>query len=131
MARASALLLGAALALAGCSTGSAGKGGDARQGGNGAITVKSVEAAQKALGQRVRVEGTAQNAKISAVVMVEGTPIYCLDRESWPDDLTGKPVTIEGTLEQTSELQAKTSPSGEVSQGTAGPILVLRKCTGP
>jgi hypothetical protein len=124
-----ALLLGVALTLAACSTGSSDKGGGPAQAS--AVSVKTIEEAQKAVGQRVRVEGTAQNAKISAVVMCEGTPIYCLDRPSWSDDLTGKPVVVEGTLEKTSELQAQTAPSGEVSQGTDGPILVLRKCTGP
>lgn len=111
------------IALAACSTG-AGK----TDGKPGEIVVKSGEAAQKALGQQVRVECVAQNAKLSAVLVCDGTPIYCMDKPSWPDEQAGKPASVTGLLEQTSETQAQTSPSGEVSQGTGGPILVLRGC---
>jgi hypothetical protein len=90
------------------------------------IAIDSAQAAKKAVGKPVRVEGTARNAKLSAVVVRGDLLVYCLDRDSWPADRDGKKVAVTGTLEYTTEFQAQVSPSGEVSQGTEGGVFVLR-----
>lgn len=82
---------------------------------------------KNALGKTVQIEGTAQNAKLSAVVISPGMMVYCLDRAEWPADLVGKKVTVRGVLEQTDDFKAVKSPTGEHSAGTMGGDLVLRK----
>lgn len=74
-----------------------------------------------------RIEGVARNAKLAAVVLAGDRTIYCLERESWPEDIDGKRVVVQGVVESTDEFQARRSPSGEISQGTEGSVLVIRK----
>jgi hypothetical protein len=109
-----ALLFFGALALGGCSAGTK------------TVAIDNAAAAKQAVGKRVRIEGMARNAKLAAVVVHGDLIVYCLDHDSWPADLDGKKVAAQGTLEYTGEFQAKTSPSGEVSQGTGGKVFVLR-----
>jgi hypothetical protein len=80
------------------------------------------------VGTRVRVRGTAQNDKLSAVVEAHGLSVYCLDLEGWPADRVGKDATIEGTLERTDQFAARPS-DGLASQGTTGSVFVIRRCT--
>jgi hypothetical protein len=61
----------------------------------------------------MRVEGTAQNAKLSAAVVNGEQVVYCLNRTDWPVGVEGKRVMVEG----------------EVSQGTEGGDIVIRNCT--
>jgi hypothetical protein len=76
----------------------------------------------------VRAFGRAADAKLGAVVVQGGFPIYChMDRE-WPPALSGKDVVAEGTLEYTDHTRAQVSEAGEVSAGTTGGIFVLRPC---
>lgn len=84
--------------------------------------------ATAALGTRVRVEGTAANDKLSAVVETGQLSVYCLDIQAWPEPRVGTSATVEGTLERTEEFQSRTN-GGLVSQGTSGAIFVIRKCT--
>lgn len=91
------------------------------------IDVDRAEAAKRAIGQRVRIEGTARNAKLSAAV-VSDLVVYCLDRESWAADVAGKKVTIQGMIEYTREFQARVSPEGEIGAGTNDAVFVLRTC---
>jgi hypothetical protein len=74
-----------------------------------------------------RIEGVARNAKLAAALVAGERVIYCLERESWPEDIDGKRVVVQGVVESTDEFQAKRSPSGEISQGTEGSVLVIRK----
>ncbi|WP_428265735.1 hypothetical protein [Haliangium sp.] len=91
-----------------------------------AVRVTDATAAKTAIGARVELTGTARNAKLAPVVIVDDLVVYCLDRESWPAALSGKQVTVRGTLVFTEEFQAKTSPTGEISQGTDGGVYALR-----
>ena len=90
--------------------------------------VDDFAAAQASVGTRVRVRGVAQNDKLSAAVEARGLVVYCLDVEGWPADQVGKPAAIEGRLERTDEFTARWS-DGVVSQGTGGPVFVIRRCT--
>lgn len=78
-------------------------------------------------GEVERVEGVARNAKLAAVVVAGDRVIYCLERESWPEDIDGKRVAVRGVVESTDEFQARRGPNGEISQGTEGSVLVIRK----
>lgn len=80
------------------------------------------------MGTHVALRGRAGNAKLGAVVMIDGSPIYCLGVESWPPALNGHDVTAHGTLEMSNQFAAKTDESGAVSQGTDGAVTVLRDC---
>lgn len=120
-----ALALVLAAALLDCK--SAPQGAAAGTGQAEAVVVGDAAAAKAAVGKRVRVSGTAGNAKLGAVVRGSGVMVYCLDRPEWPGDRDGQTVTVEGTLEYTSEFMAKTDPSGAISAGTGGPVYVLRK----
>lgn len=90
-------------------------------------TIADAPAAAAAVGQVVRVEGTARNAKLSAVVMTNGLMVYCLGLPSWPDERANQPVVVRGMLEHTSEFEPE--PGGPVSAGTGGPIYAIRACT--
>jgi hypothetical protein len=89
-------------------------------------TIADVTAAGAAVGQVVRVEGTARNAKLSAVVMTGELVVYCLDLPSWPDERANQPVVVRGLLEHTSEFEPEAG--GPISAGTGGPIYAIRTC---
>jgi len=91
------------------------------------IVTNSKEAVA-ALGQTVRISGTAQNAKLGAVVEKGELVVYCLDHPSW-NERAGKSITVEGKLEQTHAFEAHVDDGGAISQGTSGPIFVIRTCT--
>ncbi len=82
--------------------------------------------ASKALGQQVRFRGRAGNGKLAAAVVGEEFLVYCLDRSSWPDELVGQEVVVQGILEYTEEFIAQTAPDGAISQGTEGGVFILR-----
>jgi hypothetical protein len=70
------------------------------------------------------VQGTARTAKLAAaVVLPDGTPVYCLG-VTWPPELEGTAVTAQGMLEATAEFAA-----GPGEAGTDGAVWVLRGCT--
>lgn len=80
--------------------------------------------ARAAKGTHVEIHGKAANAKLAAaVILTDGTPVYCLGTESWPRELDGKSVVAAGTLESTDEFAA-----GPGEAGTNGPVWVLRDC---
>lgn len=93
----------------------------------GPRAVSNVADAADAVGQRVRVEGTARNAKLSAVVAVGDLIVYCLDLPEWPDERANQPVVVQGMLEHTDEHTP--DPGGPISAGTGGPIYAIRTCT--
>ena len=92
-------------------------------------TVTDRASATAAAGTVVRVAGTAADAKLAAVVDTGALTVYCLDLSHWPAERLGQPVVVEGVLEITDEFEAKTSPTGLVSQGTRGAVHVIRRCT--
>jgi hypothetical protein len=90
--------------------------------------VDDIASVTASLGTPVRVRGTAQNDKLSAVIEGRGVTVYCLDLERWPADRIGKPAIIEGTIERTDQFTAHPS-DGLASQGTSGAIFAIRRCT--
>lgn len=87
--------------------------------------IKTVKTPPKKL---VTIEGTAQNAKISAVVVSPEGVVYCLNFREWPSHVVGKRIRVKGVLETTDEFAAKTNSQGEITQGSAGGDLVMRQC---
>ena len=93
----------------------------------GAHEVGDITGVTANVGKQVRVRGTAQNDKLSAVIEAHGVTVYCLDVEGGPPERVGKLATIEGSLERTDQFTARPS-DGLASQGTSGSIFVLRHC---
>lgn len=97
------------------------------------VLISSVDQADAALGQRVRLVGTAKDAKLSAVIQNDVLLVYCMERAEdgllvesrWPEGTVGQQVAATGTLEQSEQFVARVEPDGAVSQGTEGPILAL------
>lgn len=84
--------------------------------------------------QTVRLVGKAENAKGGAVVLVDGKPVYVAKKDSWPDTLRTKRISLGGKLTRTQYLpQATVNAKGEISQGTSGASTdyVLRDATEP
>lgn len=79
--------------------------------------------------ETVTITGTAANAKLSAVVIKDDVPYYLIDLDAWPEHVTGKQVAVTGILEETDEYEAQVDESGAISQGTEGPILLLRSAS--
>ncbi|MFT3694857.1 MAG: hypothetical protein QM831_17035 [Kofleriaceae bacterium] len=95
----------------------------------GPATVNTADEAKANLGKRVGVAGKAGNAKLGAVVVTEAHLIvYCEGVPEWPKDVADKQVMAHGTLNQDASHEAKQDPSGEVSQGTSGPVWSLKNC---
>ncbi|MFH1468755.1 MAG: hypothetical protein ABIO70_30485 [Pseudomonadota bacterium] len=90
------------------------------------------EQALPLLGQQVRVQGTARDAKLSAVIEGESLLVFCLgqgedgyEESRWPPDALEQPVIVTGRLVQTDQFAASVGPDGAIGQGTEGPILGL------
>lgn len=121
------------LVTAGCACSrAASRGEDAGEGRPTAATprvVRTLAEARAALGQRVRVQGTAGREKLGDSVDVDGMALVCLDHR-FGDDRIGRTVRVEGVLDETRDFQAVRGPRGEVSQGTESEValLVLRAC---
>lgn len=82
----------------------------------------------------IRLVGTAENAKGGAVVLVDGTPVYVAKKDSWPEALRTKRISLGGKLTRAQYLpQATVNAKGEISQGTssASSEYVLRDATEP
>ncbi len=97
------------------------------------VLIGNAQQAEAALGERVRVMGTAGDAKLSAVVQSEELLVYCMGKGAeemlvesrWPEELLGQPVAVTGTLERSDQFMAVTEPDGAISEGTEAPILAL------
>src|SRR5258705_4302981 len=100
----------AALYAAGCGRSAgpgSGSGGPMNPGGDSATGIREIDdfaGAMASIGTRVRVGGTAQNDKLSAVVEGKGLAGFCLDLEGWPADPGGKPAALQGTLERSDQV---------------------------
>lgn len=72
------------------------------------------------LDRKVRLVGTADNAKGGAVLIVQDTPVYVSKKTSWPRELEGKRISVGGRVIQTKYLpEATRLPTGEITQGVA------------
>jgi hypothetical protein len=89
-----------------------------------AITIDSIASARAAIGKRVHLEGTGDNAKLGAVVVKGDLVVYCVDRkDGW--DVRNVPVVVEGILDYTSRAKARTGSDGSISAGTSEPIFEM------
>lgn len=89
-----------------------------------AVPIDSVASARAAIGKRVHLEGTGDNAKLGAVVVKGDLVVYCVDRkDGW--DQRNVPVIVEGILDYTSRAKARTGSDGSISAGTADPIFEM------
>jgi hypothetical protein len=70
--------------------------------------------------------GKAEDAKLGAVVMISGVPLYVDGLSSWPDELRGQQIQLEGTLKRR-ELAPDPvlGPNGERSAGMEGEAWVV------
>jgi hypothetical protein len=93
-------------------------------GSGAAVPIDSVASARAAVGKRVRLEGTGDNAKLGAVVVKGDLIVYCIDRKDGWDD-RNVPVVVEGVLEYSSRAKARTGSDGSVSAGTGEPIFQM------
>jgi hypothetical protein len=89
-----------------------------------AIQIDSVASARAAIGKRVHLEGTGDNAKLGAVVIKGDLVVYCIDRKDGWDE-RNVPVAVEGILDYTSHAKARTGNDGSISAGTGEPIFQM------
>ena len=82
---------------------------------------------KKRLGRKVELTGIARDAKGGAVLVTEkGEPIYIENLPSWPEDLFGKEVTMEGIIKEEKFIPDPVIEEyGAISQGAIGIQLVL------
>ena len=96
---------------------------------SGAMTaepaITDLAGAADAVGTRVRVEGVARDAKLSAVVVAGDLTVYVLDHARWPADLAGQRVAVRGVLVFTHAHDAQLAPDGAISQGTSGGVYAI------
>jgi hypothetical protein len=89
-----------------------------------AVRIDSVASARAAVGKRVHLEGTGDNAKLGAVVVKGDLVVYCTDRkDGW--DQRNVPVIVEGILDYTSRAKAPTGSNSSISTGTGEPIFEM------
>lgn len=89
-----------------------------------AVTIDSIASARAAIGRRVHLEGTGDNAKLGAVVVKGDLVVYCVDRkDGWND--RNVPVVVEGILDYTSRIKARPTSDGSISAGTGEPIFQM------
>jgi hypothetical protein len=89
-----------------------------------AIPVDSVASARAAIGKRIHLEGTGDNAKLGAVVVKGDLVVYCVDRKDGWDE-RNVPVVVEGILDDTSRAKARIRNDGSISAGTGEPIFQM------
>jgi hypothetical protein len=89
-----------------------------------AIPIDSVASARAAIGKRIHLEGTGDNAKLGAVVVKGDLIVYCIDRKDGWDE-RNIPVVVEGTLDYTSYAKARRGSDGSISAGTGEPIFQM------
>jgi len=97
------------------------------------VLVGTAGQADAALGQRVRLLGTAGDAKLSAVVQSDALVVYCMGRgddgllveSRWPADVVGQEVAVTGILEHSDQFVSVVGEDGAITQGTEGPILAV------
>jgi hypothetical protein len=89
-----------------------------------AVPIDSIASARAAVGKRVHLEGTGDNAKLGAVVVKGDLVVYCVDRkDGW--DQRNVPVIVEGILDYTSRAKTHTGSDGSISAGTSEPIFEM------
>jgi hypothetical protein len=70
--------------------------------------------------------GKAEDAKLGAVLVVSGEPLYVDGLGSWPDELRGQQIELSGTLQQRKLApDPVVGPAGEQSAGMEGSAWVV------
>ncbi len=79
----------------------------------------------------VTLRGTARDAKGGAVLLLPtNVPIYIEDLPCWPDEFSGKEVSVTGVLREKKLIpDPYIAPDGAISQGAVGMQTVLEKAT--
>ena len=90
----------------------------------GPTVIVTSDQARAAAGQLVTLRGTAANAKLGRVIVLEGGPVYCGEDDEWPDTIANTTVTVSGRLLR----HGGEPPSDEISAGVDGEILRLADC---
>jgi hypothetical protein len=84
------------------------------------------------IGRRVRLVGTAQNAKAGAVVLVDAEPVYVEGVPAWPEALGARRIALGGRLVRKKHLPPPVrATDGALQQGATGEQLVLEQATSP
>lgn len=85
------------------------------------------ESLHSRIDQKIRLNGRAENAKGGAVVVLEHQEIiYVRNLSSWDDDVTGKQISIRGTVRLEKYIpDPYVSEDGAISQGAIGSQYVL------
>ncbi|MBD3187951.1 hypothetical protein GF325_14030 [Candidatus Bathyarchaeota archaeon] len=81
------------------------------------------------IGQQVRLEGVARDAKGGAVLILDdGTPVYMENLDYWDENTQGQIVIASGTLVRVKYIpDPVVDENGAISQGAEGLQLVLRQ----
>lgn len=95
----------------------------------GPTWVRTPTEARHARGERVRIEGTAQDAKLGPVIAGGGLVVYVAEQPRWPTEALGRHVIAEGTLEETREALTLGGIDGDRSAGLEMPAFILRGAT--
>lgn len=80
------------------------------------------------VGQLVHVSGTAEDARISGLVISNDFMVYCLNVQEWPKKFHKRTVTVTGKLEYTEEFMGGKNAAGEYTAGTTSGVYVIRNC---
>lgn len=86
-------------------------------------------ASKMAQTKQITVIGTAERAKLGALVISQRRSFYCLNIGEWPDHVVGKKVKVTGTIQVTDRFKARVDKSGAISQGTRGGDSVMHDAT--
>ena len=90
------------------------------------LVLSGAIAAEPQLGKPITVAGTAQNAKLGAIVLTDSQSVYYLKgKDSWEPELLNKKVRVSGTLEQF-ELSQAVKKNGEWTAGVTEPGSAYR-----
>ncbi len=88
---------------------------------------------EEQIGEKVTLEGTAQNSKAGAVLLLgTGNVIWIRRKGSWDDTRVGKEITLTGILRREKYIpNHMTSDDGGISQGAEGlqyTLELTRRC---
>jgi hypothetical protein len=95
------------------------------QDGSHMSTVETIADLKAMQGQRVTLRGTAADAKMGAVILVEEEPVYLTDLDFWPAALRGKRVRATGLLKLRKNAPDPLPEDGGAIQGAWGDAWLL------
>ena len=83
------------------------------------------------LNEQIKISGTAENARLGAIVMTEDfTSIFLSGINEWDNNVEGKSVVVTGLLRRKLLApKATVGPNGEISHGVGGDSFVLENPT--